>query len=185
MKKILLSVASLAIISTVLSADKQFFAGIDLAYHNSSATISGETYSGSDSESNVYPSIRAGIIDSDYRVYARYDIAYDEKVDGIDMSYDSLDLNMEALHILAPETNLYYGAHIGLGWLAIEGETDNGIQYGVQAGIIQDINQNFSLEFGLRYTIATAGFDITVAGDNAKLEADSVLTASVGANYKF
>ncbi|MEN8302862.1 MAG: hypothetical protein ABFQ64_02175 [Campylobacterota bacterium] len=184
MKKILLSIASLAVITTSAMAEDKFFIGLDLVHHDVTFSLS-DTYSGmsgSGEDSHVAPSFKIGMVADEYRLYGRYDIAYDE----YGISYDSLDLNLEGLHSLSMNTNLYYGLHAGMGWFDIAGiVTDEGPQYGLQAGVIQDINQNLSLEAGIRYTIATAGFYFADGIDSLTLDADSVLALSVGVNFKF
>ncbi len=201
MNKILLSVATLAIITTSAIAENtaedsvattpennvattsanRFFIGIDLAHHDVSITGSAAGNSASDSDTDVSPSIKAGVIADNYRAYVRYDKAYDD----YDIAYDSLDVSFEGLSKVAPSTSLYYGAHLGQGWFELYGEEESGLQYGIQGGLIQDINENFSLEVGARYTMATAEFSATYNGDTYKVEADDIVTLSVGATYKF
>lgn len=188
MKKSLV-LAGLLLASSAAVADYTPFIGADIAYHDASLkaslTINGTTYSGSGSDTYVFPSLKAGIMNDKGRVYLRYDVAYDEDVDGVNLSYDSVDANFEAFYNWNSTTDIFYGAHLGMGWLAIGGVDDSGFQYGAQTGVIHALNDNVSIEAGVRYTKTSAEISATAGNVTGKIESDDVFTASIGINYKF
>lgn len=61
----------------------------------------------------------------------------------------------------------------------------NGMQYGVEAGVVYDISDKVEVELGARYLKSNVSGDITVAGNKIELEVDSVTQYYISLGYKF
>jgi hypothetical protein len=188
---------SLVLASLVLGvsafATDSWFVGADLVSHNNSingeATVSGTTYSGSESDTYTSPSLKLGKINEDRRIYVNYSTSYSGDETYYNLYYESLDFNYDILGDEISGLRPFYGAHIGLGALTFEtnitSTTENGLEYGLQAGILKEFNENSSLEVGAKYTKASADMTFTAGANTATLSADSRMSLYIGYNYKF
>jgi len=169
-------------------------------------TINGNTETGSFSDNSSVKDntfgIKAGaILDKNHRVYINYfklkDTVYDNDVSYTlpSINYDYLILN-DKLNGFVP----YIGAHIGYGktdfgdFIGSDFEDKSSLDYGINLGVIKDINKNVSLELGYRYTIVDekttqSGTFTDADGDSISgtvyQENDSVSTFTFGVSYKF
>jgi opacity protein-like surface antigen len=136
--------------------------------------------------------IRAGQINDSGRYYMTY-----ENVSDKDQGYKHRQQNLlgsyDAFVPLGDNgTKLYGGATLGLVKLEQESsgfkrDSDIGYAAGLQAGILQELNQNTSIEAGYRYLRTNASTEMAPHGGGkvGSLDLHSSSQVFVGASYKF
>ena len=210
-----LIVASLLLAGTSAVAG-DFFVGANLVHAKAtakasvnltggSATLDGTTYnapdsasySSSDSDNNL--NIKFGIDEKNARYYIQTGNLYD--VDNV--KYSSTTLNYEVK--LEPFSGVtpFVGAHIGRGKVTVASASKTGSEYGLQAGILKNINNNLQFETGFRYTKSNISASYSIVNDtssgtynghsystnnadmNLKAEITHITALYIGINYKF
>lgn len=136
--------------------------------------------------------VRAGQVSDADRYYLSYENVSD--------TYSGLKLRQQNLlgsyDVFLPvgdyNTKLFGGATAGLVKLEQESkgfkrDSDIGYALGLQAGILQDINRNASVEAGYRYLRTSASTEMAPhgAGKAGSLDLHSSGQLYLGANYKF
>lgn len=135
--------------------------------------------------------IRLGQQNADSRYYATYD--------NVSASHNGLKLRQENLlgsyDLFAPigaSTKLFGGATLGVTKLSQESSgmsRDTGMGYaaGVQAGVLQQVTQNASVELGYRYLRSNASVEVAPhhAAKVGSLKLDSSAQTYLAANYNF
>lgn len=195
MKKIVM--ASILLASSSLVAG-EYFVGANLSSVDMGAKISGTaSYNGttvsgsaSDSDRDTGFNIKVGKLVDGGRIYLQTGKLYD---DGI-LEYTSTTLNYDKFFTKTSNGfTPFLGAHIGSGSFDILGYSETGTEYGIQAGMLKDIDNKMQVEFGLRHTFTSAKFTAnesgTYAGNsysvNGELSSDDGTGFYVGMNYKF
>lgn len=194
MKKIVLSTVVAS--SLMFGANVEPFVGLDVlsvkAKPEAKGTVGGVT--GVSDKYNFKDTtfgIKAGaIIDDNHRTYFSYMKASDT-LDGEKSSYSLPAINYDYL-IKNDKLNgfiPYVGAHIGYGKTKFNSylKDKSSVDYGLNLGVIKDINEKVSLEVGYRYTYinsesssSTAVPGAVITGKNKDAQA-----ISFGINYKF
>ncbi|HAW25910.1 MAG TPA: hypothetical protein DCX38_21605, partial [Pseudomonas sp.] len=89
-------------------------------------------------------------------------------------------------------TRLFGGASVGLTKLENESsgyrrDSDIGYLVGLQAGVLQDVGHNTSIEAGYRYLRSNAGTEVAERGVGkvGSIDLHSTKQAYLGVNYKF
>lgn len=136
--------------------------------------------------------IRAGQVDKDGRYYMTYENFSDSyqsnkhRQQNLLASYDKL------VPLGDNGTKLYGGATLGLVKLEQDGsgykrDSDIGYAAGLQAGILQDLTKNSSIEAGYRYLRTNASTEMAPHGGSkvGSLDLHSSSQVFIGANYKF
>ena len=135
--------------------------------------------------------VRLGKINEQGRYYLTYDnVSSDHS--GLKLRQENLLGSYDLFYPIADKTRLFGGASLGLTKLSQESsgysrDTDTGYAVGLQAGVLQDINQNASVELGYRYLRSNAGTEL-VEHDGAKvgtLRLTSSAQTYLSANYRF
>ena len=136
--------------------------------------------------------VRAGQVSETNRYYMTY-----ENVSDTDRGNKLRQQNLLGSYdVFLPvgdyNTKLFGGATAGLVKLEHESkgfkrDSDIGFALGLQAGILQDINQNASIEAGYRYLRTNASTEMAPhgAGKAGSLDLHSSGQLYLGANYKF
>ncbi len=136
--------------------------------------------------------VRAGQVSETNRYYMTY-----ENVSDTDSGNKLRQQNLLGSYdVFLPvgdyKTKLFGGATAGLVKLEQESkgfkrDSDIGFALGLQAGILQDINQNASIEAGYRYLRTNASTEMAQhgAGKAGSLDLHSSGQLYLGANYKF
>ena len=136
--------------------------------------------------------VRAGQVSETNRYYMTY-----ENVSDTDSVHKLRQQNLLGSYdVFLPigdfNTKLFGGATAGLVKLEQESkgfkrDSDIGYALGLQAGILQDINQNASIEAGYRYLRTNASTEMAPhgAGKAGSLDLHSSGQLYLGANYKF
>ena len=136
--------------------------------------------------------VRAGQVSETNRYYMTY-----ENVSDTDSGNKLRQQNLLGSYdVFLPvgdyNTKLFGGATAGLVKLEQESkgfkrDSDIGFALGLQAGILQDINQNASIEAGYRYLRTNASTEMAPhgAGKAGSLDLHSSGQLYLGANYKF
>ncbi|PTS83980.1 hypothetical protein DBR00_11395 [Pseudomonas sp. HMWF032] len=136
--------------------------------------------------------VRAGQVSDTNRYYMTY-----ENVSDTDSGNKLRQQNLFGSYdVFLPigdyNTKLFGGATAGLVKLEQESkgfkrDSDIGFALGLQAGILQDINQNASIEAGYRYLRTNASTEMAPhgAGKAGSLDLHSSGQLYLGANYKF
>lgn len=136
--------------------------------------------------------VRAGQVSETNRYYMTY-----ENVSDTDSGHKLRQQNLLGSYdVFLPigdyNTKLFGGATAGLVKLEQESkgfkrDSDIGYALGLQAGILQDINQNASIEAGYRYLRTNASTEMAPhgAGKAGSLDLHSSGQLYLGANYKF
>ncbi|MDF3195783.1 outer membrane beta-barrel protein [Pseudomonas sp. 1928-m] len=136
--------------------------------------------------------VRAGQVSETNRYYMTYENVSDTD-SGNKMRQQNL---LGSYDVFLPigdyNTKLFGGATAGLVKLEQESkgfkrDSDIGYALGLQAGILQDINQNASIEAGYRYLRTNASTEMAPhgAGKAGSLDLHSSGQLYLGANYKF
>nr|WP_262410728.1 porin family protein [Pseudomonas alcaligenes] len=136
--------------------------------------------------------VRAGQETRDGRYYVTYE----------NVSDDSQGYKLRQQHLLASYdaflplnnsgTKLFGGATAGVVKLEQDGsglkrDSDIGLAAGLQAGVLQDVGKNASLEAGYRYMKTNASTEVSPHGGGkvGSLDLERTSQVFIGANYKF
>jgi opacity protein-like surface antigen len=136
--------------------------------------------------------VRAGQVTDTHRYYATYE-NFSDTDKGLKLRQQNL---LGSYDVFVPvgdyNTKLFGGATAGLVKLEQDSkgykrDSDVGYALGLQAGLLQDINQNASIEAGYRYLRTNASTDMAAHGQAkaGSLDLHSSSQMYVGANYKF
>lgn len=136
--------------------------------------------------------IRAGQNDANARYYLSYEHVSDSHSMGIKMRQENLLASYDLFLPLGDTTRLFGGATLGLTKLSHDTtnanhDSDIGYAAGLQAGILQNVGSNASLEAGYRYLRSNASLDVKPqdAGKVGSLDLHSSSQVYLGANYRF
>ncbi|WXL27805.1 hypothetical protein WG219_10275 [Ectopseudomonas mendocina] len=136
--------------------------------------------------------IRAGQVSDSHRYYATYE-NFSDTHSGLKLRQQNL---LGSYDLFLPvgnyNTKLFGGATAGLVKLEQDSkgykrDSDIGYAVGLQAGLLQDINQNASIETGYRYLRTNASTEMAPHGGSkaGSLDLHSSGQLYIGANYKF
>lgn len=135
--------------------------------------------------------IRAGRINDQARYYLTYDNVSNSH-SGLKVRQENLLGSYDLFMPLGASTRLFGGASLGMVKLSQESsgysrDTGKGYLYGVQAGVIQDLTDNASVEFGYRYLRSNATTELAERGGSkiGTLRLDSSAQTYLSANYRF
>ncbi|WP_304640394.1 outer membrane beta-barrel protein [Pseudomonas sp.] len=136
--------------------------------------------------------IRGGQQTERGRAYATYEYTSDRYSRQYKLRQQNLLASYDAFLPLGPTTNLFGGVSLGLTKLenespGIRRDSDIGLAGGLQAGILQQVGQNASLEAGYRYLRTNASSDVRVRGgqNQGSFDLNSIDHAYLGVNYRF
>jgi opacity protein-like surface antigen len=136
--------------------------------------------------------IRAGQSDASARYYLTYENVSDSYHHDAKMRQENLLGSYDLFVPLGDTTRLFGGATLGLTKLTQEfkgasRDSDIGYAAGLQAGILQDVGSNASLEAGYRYLRSNASVEVNPHGGSklGSLDLHSSSQAYLGANYRF
>ncbi|HBX57619.1 outer membrane beta-barrel protein [Pseudomonas sp. UBA2684] len=136
--------------------------------------------------------VRAGQASEDSRYYMTYENVSDTD-SGLKLRQQNLLGSYDLFMPLGSNnTKLFGGATAGLIKLeqdskGIKRDSDIGYAVGLQAGILQELNKNTSIEAGYRYLRSNAGTEVAPHGGSkvGSLDLHSSSQAYLGASYKF
>lgn len=136
--------------------------------------------------------VRAGQVSDDARFYMTYENVSDSH-QGFKLRQQNLLGSYDVfLPVGSYNTKLFGGATAGLIKLEQESkglkrDSDIGYAIGLQAGLLQDINDNASIEAGYRYLRSNASTEMAAHGGGklGSLDLHSSGQLYLGANYKF
>lgn len=136
--------------------------------------------------------VRAGQETADGRYYLTYENVSDND-QGLKLRQQNLLGSYDAFLPLNDHgTKLFGGATLGLVKLeqdskGFKRDSDVGYAAGLQAGVLQDVGKNTSLEAGYRYLRSNASTEMTPHGGSklGSLDLHSSSQFYLGANYKF
>lgn len=185
MKKSL--VCALIVGTTSLMAAKVGDVGVGFEFGglNSDATSKVNGVSSDGDIDTTYEAIRVG----KYFDFGRLGLAVgkinkDKGTDGayIGVNYDYMFYNDSKFipfvgGVVAYNKNTWEGNGISI--------DHNGMQYGLETGVVYDLNDKFEIEAGARYLKSNVKGDTTVSGNKIELEVDSDIQYYLGLNYKF
>jgi opacity protein-like surface antigen len=136
--------------------------------------------------------IRAGQSSADARYYVTYENVSDNYHHDAKMRQENLLGSYDLFIPLGDTTRLFGGATLGLTKLTQEfrgasRDSDIGYAAGLQAGILQNVGSNASLEAGYRYLRSNASVEVSPSGERklGSLDLHSSSQAYLGANYRF
>jgi opacity protein-like surface antigen len=136
--------------------------------------------------------IRAGQSDADARYYLTYENVSDSYHHDAKMRQENLLGSYDRFLPLGDTTRLFGGATLGVTKLTQDfrgasRDSDIGYAAGLQAGILQDVGSNASLEAGYRYLRSNANVEVGPSGGSkvGSLDLHSSSQAYLGANYRF
>lgn len=136
--------------------------------------------------------IRAGQMTDEARYYATYENVSDDYGSSLKLRQQNLIGSYDMFLPVGDTTRLFGGASAGLTKLENESSgysRDSGIGYlvGLQAGVLQDVGTNTSIEAGYRYLRSNAGTEVSERGVGKVGSTDlhSTKQAYLGVNYKF
>jgi len=160
MKKIIISMAVLAAMTTAQALNYDVMAGFEFGQAKASSDEVSLEEEWQDSFGG-----RVGVETKESRIYGSYHYI-DSDIDNSGVTYEThvLSLNLEA------KTKAYYkilrafvGGHIGAIYSDLQTplveQDDTDLIYGAQAGILVDITENIYLETGYRHSWTNAGDD--------------------------
>jgi hypothetical protein len=135
------------------------------------------------------------LLEKNYRLYVYY-TKLEPEVEGLETKLKIITLNYEYLIDTGYEGLIpYVGAHIGQSDFELLGYDDQGLMYGVQAGVMYGITDNIELELGISYSMMDAEPStpaLTQTQGNTQLinarlfaELEDMTRAYLGVNLKF
>ncbi|WP_025126980.1 outer membrane beta-barrel protein [Pseudomonas sp. PH1b] len=135
--------------------------------------------------------IRAGRQNDQARYYATYDYVSGSH-NGIKLRQQNLLGSYDMFLPVTSSTKLFGGGTAGLTKLTQESpgfsrDSDIGYAVGVQAGVLQQVSQNTSVELGYRYLRSNAGTEMSERGGSKQgsLSLTSSAQTYLSANYAF
>ena len=165
MKKILLTIASAALLSSTAQAQNIF--GDD-----SSIFASPFVGYGFDSE-EIYGGVAVGIESGQNQFYLQYGLMSASDF-GIDLDLDAISIGYTHTNPISDTMNLYLGGSIGYGSIDVStpggSADDSGLYFDLKAGAEIKINDSASLLAGIRYFYFEEPLGIGEALDDVSLE---------------
>ncbi|MBA1224835.1 outer membrane beta-barrel protein [Stutzerimonas stutzeri] len=136
--------------------------------------------------------VRAGQITDEGRYYMTYENVSDDYGSSLKLRQQNLIGSYDMFVPLGDTTRLFGGASAGLTKLENESkgysrDTDIGYLVGLQAGILQKLGDNTSVEAGYRYLRSNAGTEVSERGVGklGSIDVHSSKQAYLGLNYHF
>jgi len=135
--------------------------------------------------------VRVGRLNDAHRYYATYENVSGTH-NGIKLRQENLLGSYDVFLPLTPTTQLFGGGTAGLVKLTQDSpgysrDTDIGYAIGGQAGVIQQVAQNVSVELGYRYLRSNASTEMAKSGQGKQGSLDLTSTSQtyLSANYQF
>lgn len=135
--------------------------------------------------------IRLGKINEQGRYYATYDNVSGTH-NGLKLRQENLLGSYDLFYPVGGSTKLFGGATAGLTKLTQDSpgasrDSDIGYAVGLQAGVLQQVSDNTSVELGYRYLRSNATTELAESGGNklGALRLDSSAQTYLSANYRF
>lgn len=204
MKKIILSTALAT--SCMFAVDIKPFIGLDMTSISAKHEIIVVESSGTTFLENELDDVSLGLkvgalIGKNHRIY----LSYIKSTLTNNNPNNKIKLTLPAINydylIPSRNNNVSYmlGGHIGYGTVNMDSLTalhsdlevdESSINYGIQAGMLFDINQNISLELGVKVTFidVETSTDVVIAGIGSGTITQNITNPSTlyfGINYKF
>ncbi|RSH68723.1 outer membrane beta-barrel protein [Stutzerimonas stutzeri] len=136
--------------------------------------------------------VRAGQMTDEGRYYMTYENVSDDYGSSLKLRQQNLIGSYDMFVPLGDTTRLFGGASAGLTKLENESkgysrDTDIGYLVGLQAGILQKLGDNTSVEAGYRYLRSNAGTEVSERGVGklGSIDVRSSKQAYLGLNYHF
>ena len=136
--------------------------------------------------------IRAGQMTDEARYYATYENVSGDYGSSLKLRQQNLIGSYDMFLPIGDTTRLFGGASAGLTKLENESsgysrDSDIGYLVGLQAGVLQDVGNNTSIEAGYRYLRSNAGTEVSERGVGkvGSIDLHSTKQAYLGVNYKF
>jgi len=136
--------------------------------------------------------VRAGQMTDEARYYMTYENVSDDYGSSLKLRQQNLIGSYDMFVPLGDTTRLFGGASAGLTKLENESkgysrDSDIGYLVGVQAGILQKLGDNTSVEAGYRYLRSNAGTEVSErsVGKLGSIDVHSSKQAYLGLNYHF
>jgi opacity protein-like surface antigen len=136
--------------------------------------------------------IRAGQMTDEARYYATYENVSDDYGSSLKLRQQNLFGSYDMFLPVGDTTRLFGGASAGLTKLENESsgyrrDSDIGYLVGLQAGVLQDVGKNTSIEAGYRYLRSNADTEVAERGVGkvGSIDLHSSKQAYLGVNYKF
>ncbi|MBA1264083.1 outer membrane beta-barrel protein [Stutzerimonas stutzeri] len=136
--------------------------------------------------------VRAGQMTDEARYYMTYENVSDDYGSSLKLRQQNLIGSYDMFVPLGDTTRLFGGASAGLTKLDNESkgysrDSDIGYLVGVQAGILQKLGDNTSVEAGYRYLRSNAGTEVSERGVGklGSIDVHSSKQAYLGLNYHF
>lgn len=135
--------------------------------------------------------VRLGRINDQGRYYATYDNVSGTH-NGLKLRQENLLGSYDLFYPVGSSTKLFGGASAGLTKLTQDSpgasrDTDIGYALGLQAGVLQQVSDNASVELGYRYLRSNASTELSEHGGDklGTLRLDSSAQTYLSANYRF
>lgn len=136
--------------------------------------------------------VRAGQMTDEARYYATYENVSDDYGSSLKLRQQNLIGSYDMFLPIGDTTRLFGGASAGLTKLENESggysrDSDIGYLVGLQAGVLQQVGSNMSLEAGYRYLRSNAGTEVSERGVGkvGSIDVHSSKQAYLGVNYHF
>lgn len=136
--------------------------------------------------------VRAGQMTDEARYYATYENVSDDYGSSLKLRQQNLIGSYDMFLPIGDTTRLFGGASAGLTKLENESsgysrDSDIGYLVGLQAGVLQQVGSNTSLEAGYRYLRSNAGTEVSERGVGkiGSIDVHSSKQAYLGVNYHF
>lgn len=136
--------------------------------------------------------IRAGQMTDEARYYATYENVSDDYGSSLKLRQQNLIGSYDMFLPIGETTRLFGGASAGLTKLENESsgysrDSDIGYLVGLQAGVLQDVGNNTTIEAGYRYLRSNADTEVSERGVGkvGSIDLHSTKQAYLGVNYKF
>jgi len=196
-KKLLMAITITGAGTTASASDDKIFAGVTLGATSDKIKKSRAMNDNFDHpranaiDSSSTFGVRLGQQNSERRYYATYDRTWGRSHDGLQLDQQNLLGSYDLFYPVTRSTQLFGGASLGLVKLTQETITfsrDSNIGYAVggQAGVLQQLSPNISVELGYRYLRSNASTELSRDGvKRGSLDLTSSAQTYLSANYAF
>ena len=175
MKKSLILTSLLALSTSVMAMDIEYFIGAGAERGSLDTDASGVSMNGDYKDTAL--KIKAGVIlDKSHRVSLSY-VGYSDNGGDLDLT----ELNYDYIIPFKNKLSVLAGAHIGNADYKDAGFDMDGLVYGVQTGVLYDITSNIQAELGFAYS----KYNVDKTINNVKIEFDDSTSLYLGINYRF
>ncbi|ADG93065.1 conserved hypothetical protein [Arcobacter nitrofigilis DSM 7299] len=181
MNKTLVLGSLLALSTSVMAMDVDYFVGAGAERGNlkANASVVNEKFSGEFKDTAF--KVKAGVIlNKNHRVSLSY-AGYSKDSEDLDLT----ELNYDYIIPLENKFSILAGVHVGYAKYEFPDFKADGLDYGLQTGLLYDITSNIQVEAGVAYTKYDVDGNGNYSGVDFSVDLNHSTAFYLGFNYKF